>query len=138
MPNYIDHFKSVLSSFWFLIFHQQYYRNYTAIYCGSPHITEYFCEFCGIIAHKDDACIIRGPKFLPPSLRRNINQLNALLGDKPTETPRKWNSQPLAVYFKSLILPTKTSPLVLSIMVILNHHSVDNGDVEVYFFRVSF
>ena len=36
------------------------------------------CEYCGIIGHKDDACIIRGPKFLPPSLRRNMNQFNAL------------------------------------------------------------
>ena len=41
------------------------------------------CECCGRIGHKDDACIIRGPRFLPPSLRRNMNQLNAMHGDKP-------------------------------------------------------
>ena len=40
-------------------------------------------EFCGIIGHKADACIICGPKFLPPSLRRNINQFNALHGNEP-------------------------------------------------------
>ena len=39
------------------------------------------CECCGRIGHKADACIIRGPKFLPPSLRRKMNQLNALHGD---------------------------------------------------------
>ena len=31
------------------------------------------CELCGRIGHKADACIIRGPKFLPSSLRRNMN-----------------------------------------------------------------
>ena len=46
------------------------------------------CECCGIIGHKSDACIIRGPKFLPPSLRRNMDQFNALHGDEPKELPR--------------------------------------------------
>ena len=39
------------------------------------------CEYCGIIGHKADACIIRGPKFLPPSLKRKMNQFNALHGE---------------------------------------------------------
>ena len=39
------------------------------------------CECCIRIVHKTDACIIRGPKFLPPSLQRNMNQSNALHGD---------------------------------------------------------
>ena len=39
------------------------------------------CECCGRIGHKDDTCIIRGPKFFPPSLRRKMNQVNALHGD---------------------------------------------------------
>ena len=46
------------------------------------------CECCGIIGHKYDSCIICGPKFLPPSLRRNMNQFNALHGDEPKETTR--------------------------------------------------
>ena len=46
------------------------------------------CKCCGMIRHKADACIIRGPKFLPPSLRRNMNQFNTLHGGKPTEPPR--------------------------------------------------
>ena len=46
------------------------------------------CECCGRIGYKADACIIRGPKFLPPSLRRKMNQFNALHGDEPTEPPR--------------------------------------------------
>ena len=45
------------------------------------------CEFCGIIGHKYDACIIRDPKFLSPSLRRKMNQFNALHVDEATETP---------------------------------------------------
>ena len=46
------------------------------------------CECCGRIGNKSYACIIRGPKFLPPSLRRKMNQFNALHGDKPKEPPR--------------------------------------------------
>ena len=34
------------------------------------------CEYCGRIGHKADACIICGPKFLTPSLRRKMNQFN--------------------------------------------------------------
>ena len=36
------------------------------------------CECCGRIGHKSDVCIIRGPKFLPPSIRRKMNKFNAL------------------------------------------------------------
>ena len=41
------------------------------------------CEFCGIIRDKADACIICGPKFLSPILRRNMNQFNTLHGEEP-------------------------------------------------------
>ena len=44
-------------------------------------IQKSICECCVIIGHKADACIIRGPKFLPPSLRIKMNQFNALHGD---------------------------------------------------------
>ena len=43
------------------------------------------CKLCGRIVHKAHSCIIRVPKFLPPSLKTNINQFNALHGDEPTE-----------------------------------------------------
>ena len=46
------------------------------------------CEFCGRIGHKADACIIRGPQFLPPSLRRNMNQFNALNGNERNDPQR--------------------------------------------------
>ena len=46
------------------------------------------CECCGRIGHKADACIIRGPKFLLPILRRKMNQSNALHGDESKEPPR--------------------------------------------------
>ena len=39
-------------------------------------------------------CIIQGPKFLPPSLRWNINQFNALYGDKPNKSPQEGDSKP--------------------------------------------
>ena len=42
------------------------------------------CKWCGRIGHKSYSCIICGPKFLPPSLIRNMNQLNNLFGKEPT------------------------------------------------------
>ena len=88
-------------------------------------------EYYGIIGHKSDAWIIRGPKSLPPSLIGNMNQLNSLDGDGTTEPQREWNIQHPAVNFKYRTSPPKTSPVVLAIMGIFNHHSIDNGDVEV-------
>ena len=57
-------------------------------------IQKIICEFRGRIGYKADACIIRVPKLLPPSIRRNMKQLNAIHGDEPTDTPREWNRQP--------------------------------------------
>ena len=89
-------------------------------------------ELCGSVVHKDDSCIICGLKFLPTILRRNTNQFNALHGDKTTDTPREWSSQPTSDHFKYSTSPTKTSPLVLYIMVRLNHHAIDNCGVQVH------
>ena len=89
------------------------------------------CECCGRIGHKADACIICGPKFLPPNLRRKMNQFNALHGDEPNETPRKWNSQPPEAHFKYRYSPSRTNPLILAIMGKLNCHAIDNGDVQI-------
>ena len=88
------------------------------------------CECCVRIGHKADACIIRGPKFLPPSLRRKTNQFNALHGDKPKEPPREWNRQPPEDHFKSRSYPSRTNPVVSAIMGKLNHHAIDNGDIN--------
>ena len=87
---------------------------------------------CGMIVHKSDACIIHGPKFPPPSLRRKMNYFNALNGVEPNDPPREWNSQPPADHFKYITSPTKTIPVVSAIMGILNHHAIDNGDVELH------
>ena len=46
------------------------------------------CECCGRIGHKANSCISRGPKLLPPSLRRKMNKLNTLHGEEPNEPPR--------------------------------------------------
>ena len=70
-------------------------------------------------------------KFLPPSLRRKINQFNSLHGDEPNEPPREWNIQAPAAYFKSRTSPSKTNPTVSAIMGRLNHHDIDNSDVKV-------
>ena len=61
-----------------------------------------------------------------------MNQFNALHGDDQTEPPFKWNIQPPAVHFKSLNSDPKKSPVVSAIIWRLNHHAVDNVDVEVY------
>ena len=84
---------------------------------------------CGIIGHEADACIICGHNFLPPSLIINMNQFNALRVDEPTGPLIECNIQPPVSHFKSITYRPKTIPVVSSIMVILNHHSTDNGDV---------
>ena len=95
-----------------------------------PHKT--ISEFCERIEHNYDALIIRGPKLLPPSPRRKMNQFNNLNGDEQNEPLREWNRKIPAVHFKSLTSPSKTNPVVLAIMGRLYHHAIDNGDVEVY------
>ena len=74
--------------------------------------------------------MIRDPKFLPPSLRIKTNQLNALHGDEPTDPPRGWNRQSPSSNLKIRTSTHRTSPVVSAIMGILNHHAIDNGDVE--------
>ena len=61
-----------------------------------------------------------------------MNQTNVFHGDEPTETPRERNRQPQSDHFKSRTSPPKTSPLVSYIIGRLNHHSIDNGDIEVH------
>ena len=88
------------------------------------------CQFCGIIGHKSDTCIIRGLKFLPSSLRRKMNYSNALHGDEPKEPPREWNSQPPTSHFKSRKSPSRTNPDFSASVRELNHCAIDNGDVK--------
>ena len=42
-------------------------------------IQKIICECCGRIGHNADDCIIRGLKFLPPSLKRSMNQFPFML-----------------------------------------------------------
>ena len=95
-------------------------------------IQKSICECCGMIGHKSDAYIIRGPKFLPPSIIIKMNQFNDLFGEEPTDPSREWNIQPPVAHFKSRTSPPKTSPVVSDIMGRLNHRAIDNGDVEVH------
>ena len=90
------------------------------------------CKCCGSIGHKADTCIIHGPKLLPPSLSINMNQFKSLNGEEPNEPPIEWNSQPPAAPFKSRTSSPKTIHVVSSITGILNHHAIDNGDVDVH------
>ena len=62
-----------------------------------------------------------------------MNQSNALYGGKPTDPTREWNRQTPADNLKSRTSPTKNIPVVSAIMGRLNHHVIDNGDVEVHF-----
>ena len=89
------------------------------------------CECCGRIGHKADTWIIRGPKFLPTSLRRKSNQFNALHGDEPNKPPKECNSQPLSSHFKSSTYSSKTNPVTSYIMGRINHHDIYNGDVKI-------
>ena len=62
----------------------------------------------------------------------NINKFNDLHGDEPKEPQREWNSQHTVYHFKYKTYPTNTSPLVSDIIGRINHHTIDNGDVEVH------
>ena len=77
-------------------------------------------ECCGIIGHKDDACIIYAPIFLPKIIIIKISQFNALDGDKTTEPPIGCNIQPTEAHTKYHTSPNKTSPVVFSITGRLN------------------
>ena len=88
------------------------------------------CECSGKIVHKADAWIIRGPNFLPPILRINVNQFNTLHGDEKNEPTIEWNIQPIEYHFKSRTYPPKISPVVSDIMGRLNHQDIYNGNVE--------
>ena len=61
-----------------------------------------------------------------------MNQSKSLHGDEPTDKTRERNSQPPSDHFKSLTSYPKTSPVVLYTTGRLNHHTVDNSDVDVY------
>ena len=61
-----------------------------------------------------------------------MNKFNALHDDEPKDPPRKWNIQPPEAHLKSRTYPSKTNPLISEIMERLNHHAIDNGDVEVH------
>ena len=89
-------------------------------------------EFYGRTGHKVDACIISGPNFLPPSLRRNMNQFNTLYSNESNDPLLECNSQPPEYHFKSRDSPSKTSPVVSAVLGVINHHTIDNVDVEVH------
>ena len=57
---------------------------------------------------------------------------NTPRGEKPTDPPIEWNSETTYVQSKPCTSPTKTGPVILAIIGRLNHHAIDNGDVEVH------
>ena len=111
-------------------------NNYTAtthpVITALRMIQKIICECCERVGHKSDACIIRGPKSLLLSIRIKMNQFNNLHGYEPTDPPGEWNRKPPAAHFKYKTSPPKTSPVVSAIIGRLNHHVLDNGDVEVH------
>ena len=70
------------------------------------------CEWCESIGHKADAYTIHVTKLIPPSLRRKMNQSNALHGDEPNKAPREWKNQPPAYNLKYRTFPSNPSPVV--------------------------
>ena len=58
-------------------------------------------------------------------------QFNDLHGEEPNELTREWNIQPPEAHIKSRTSTTKTSPVVSVITGRINHHVIDNDDVEV-------
>ena len=63
---------------------------------------------------------------------KNMNQLNALHGNKTTEPPQQWKSQTSAVHLKYHNPSTNNNPVVLAKKGRINYNDVDNGDFEVY------
>ena len=60
-----------------------------------------------------------------------MNQFNALHGEELNEPPIEWNIRLPETHLKSRTSPTKNSPVVSAIMVGINNHAIDNGDVKV-------
>ena len=60
-----------------------------------------------------------------------MNQFNSLHGYEKTDPPIEWNSQPSVAHLKYRTSPPKNSPVFSDIMGRLNHHDIDNVDVEV-------
>ena len=89
-------------------------------------------ECSGRIGHKADACIIRGPNFLPQSLRKNMNKFNDIHREESNDSPWSCNRKPPAYQLKFSTYPPKTNPVVSDIMGRLNRYAIDNGGVEVH------
>ena len=61
-----------------------------------------------------------------------MDQFNAFHGEETNELPREWNNQPPEYQLKSKTSTLNTSPAVSATRGVLNHHAIDNGDVEVH------
>ena len=61
-----------------------------------------------------------------------MNEFNKLHGDKRTDPPNEWNSKTPPAHLKYRTYLSKTIPVGSAIMARLNHHAIDNGDVEVH------
>ena len=61
-----------------------------------------------------------------------MNQFNDVHGKEPNELPREWNIKPPESHLKYRTSRPNTSSVVSAIMGRLNHHAIDNSDVEVH------
>ena len=61
----------------------------------------------------------------------NMNQFNSHNGYESNKPPREWNRQPPEAHFKSMTSPSTTNPVISSIIRILNHHTINIGDVKI-------
>ena len=61
-----------------------------------------------------------------------MNSFNSLYVEEPNDPPKYWNSRQLADHLKSRTFNSKTITVVSTIIGRLNHHAIDNSDVEVH------
>ena len=61
-----------------------------------------------------------------------MNKFNDLHGNEPTDPPQDWISEPRSYHFKYRNSYSNNIPVDSDIMGKLNHHAIDNVDVNVH------
>ena len=68
------------------------------------------CQACGSTLHPTDSCRLRGEKFQPDWLRRQIQQVNSVLGDSPINPVEQSRPTPRKPAFAMSDKPFKSRP----------------------------
>ena len=105
-------------TYWGQLSHYCFHSNNDATTSLEPLIESHrsrkkiICGWCGRVERKSDLLIIRGPKFLPPSIRQNMKQYNELHGKTQLNHQDIGTVNPLISNLASntAIMPQKTVP----------------------------